>query len=114
MEFFLGQTVSLFQAGNGRSSGPSEHSERTLALARTLDQLRDQVDKGLLAIGIVKDEFERRNPETKMSAKGMGIFLSSLGFNKTSKKADMCGLRQVFGLHFDEKVERFIRVQLNR
>jgi len=109
--FYGGQAVSALRLIQEEDQpGITETSERTLTLARTLTDLRDQVDSGRLAIGLIQEEYNRRAPATEQfrTARSMGAFLRSLSLTMSNGKHTANGRHGVYCLVWDQKVENFL------
>ena len=80
-EFYLSHTVTLLESLEKESITLPELTEQTKILISVLEKLRPEVDSGKLAIGYIREHFDKAAPkENKFkSAKAMGAFIRNLG-----------------------------------
>lgn len=112
VSFYLGQAVDALRllVGEGEGAAPTEVSERTLLLASVLQDMRPQVDNGLLAVGVIQERFnELAEPgQTLSTPRAVGALLRSCGLTLATGKHDANGKRRVHCLTWDDKTESFI------
>ena len=114
-EFYLGHIVEAMKALVSEDAPlPFEKTDRVIHLAETLNRLRDQVDGGLLAIGFIWENFNKRCAEGLhvKSDRAMGTILRDCGLTIHPGKKDANRKRRVKCMKWDEKTESLIETCL--
>ncbi len=110
VSFYLGQIQGALRLIGEDDYSPPEISERSMLLARTLDQLRPHLQDGRLAVGFIHKHFNLMAPTTQKIGKprGMGAVLRAVKLTMAPGKHDANGHRGVSCLQWDDKTETFI------
>ncbi|WP_051822350.1 DUF3987 domain-containing protein [Desulfonatronum thiodismutans] len=110
--FYAGQAVDALRLLQGKDEAQvQEVSDRTLRLARTLADLKLEIDSGRLAVGLIQERYNQRTTKTDQfrTAKSMGAFIRSLRLSVSEGKHHANGRQGVFCLLWDQKAEDFIK-----
>ncbi len=115
--FYLSQiaeAVSLFDTE--RASQPVEVSERTIRLAKILQNLKRELDNGKLAVGYILEKYNEGCPPylSLRTPKSMGAFLRNCNLKVTNSKHDANGKKGVRCLEWDETTDKFINFLLKQ
>ena len=111
-EFYLGHILEAMKALSSEDAElPFERTDQVIHVARTLEALQCDVDKGLLATGHIHEAFNKTcsNGLEVKTAKLMGSILRGCGLSMALGNNDANGRRRVRCLRWDEKTETFIR-----
>jgi len=110
-EFYLGHIICAMDILIEDVSSPLEPTEQVVHLARTLEDLKPDLDSGRLAIGYIWEKFnESCKPELNVkTAKAMGSLLRTCKLTVPGRCFDANGRRGVFCLQWDEKTNTFIK-----
>lgn len=113
-EFYLGHIICAVEALAGDVSSPLEFTDQVIHLAKTLENLKPELDSGRLAVGYIHEKFNATcRPEQKINtARAIGALLRHCKltipggtFNANKKESIKC-------LQWDEKTNSFIEVCL--
>lgn len=110
VSFYLGQIQGALRLIEEDDYSPPEISERSILLARTLDQLRPHLQDGRLAVGFIHKHYNLLVPQSHRIGKprGMGAVLRASKLTMAPGKHDANGHRGVSCLQWDENTETFI------
>jgi hypothetical protein len=111
VSFYLGQVQGALRLIENEDFVPREISERSLLLAKTLDQLRSRVDNGRLAVGFIQEHYNEIAPKTQeiRTPKALGGLIRNMGMTISPGKHDANGSRAARCLEWDSKTESFIQ-----
>lgn len=109
VEFYLGQIVDAMRLIEDEAHKPFD--DRVLLLGQVLDELREKVHSGRLAVGFVMDRFNQLAPERQQfkTPHAFGAFLRECQLSVTDAKYDANGRRAVRCLSWGESIESLIK-----
>ncbi len=114
-EFYMGHNVDVIQA-IVTSACPAKETftDQEIHLARTLQDIKGDVDNGRLAIGFIWEKFnESCPPELQYkSSRAMGSLIRSCGLTVSGGKHDANGKRAVNCLEWDKTTDLYIETCL--
>lgn len=114
-EFFLGQAFDAIRLiVSPEHAEPSEISMESFVLARALDELRSEIDKGKLAVGFITEKFNELAKEDgdHLEARKVGGLLRKCGLPPAAGKYDANDRKRVRCLQWSNAVEEFIKTSL--
>ncbi len=111
VSFYMGQIQGAIRLIEEEGYAPPEISERSLLLAKTLDQLRPHLENGRLAIGFIHKHYNLIAPKTHKvgTPKGMGAVLRAVKLTISPGKHDANGHRGAKCLTWDKGTEDFTK-----
>lgn len=114
IEYYLGQAVDIarmFLENDEDIHQPDVVTDETLRLAKVLEFLRGETDKGLLAIGFITNEYNRTSSsKDQITSRKMGEIISMAGLTKTPGLNDANGKRAVRCLVWDDKTDHYLKI----
>ncbi|NCC05631.1 MAG: DUF3987 domain-containing protein [Proteobacteria bacterium] len=113
-EFYLGQAFDAIRLiVTPDQSSPTEPSKESHLLARALDELRSDIDKGKLAVGFIAKKYNQlATKDGKLEARMVGELLRKCGLPPADSKFDANGSKRVKCLRWSDAVEAFINKSL--
>jgi len=114
-EFFLGQAFDAIRLiVSPEHAEPTEISMESFVLARALDELRSEIDKGKLAVGFITEKFNELAKEDgdHLEARKVGGLLRKCGLPPAAGKHDANDRKRVRCLQWSNAVEEFIKTSL--